>query len=362
MKKTKKRKRHPVFSISFRVVAVMAAVTLAFSYISPFINPEHFSIASIFGLYFIPILAINIILLIMAKYRRSRSFWIPLIAILPSFVYLTTFINISGSREGSNADQGIKLLTYNVGRFKMSESKMNRALCLENITEVINNETPDIVCLQEFEIADSNEIKKIYPEYPYHKYHFFRFRNNLLYGNITLSRHPITNSGNIEFPKSTNVAIFSDIRLNGRSVRVYNCHLESFNISLMGLVKSLFHSEEDHINELIDVHDKVRNTNRRRSAQVSRLLDHIHGSSLPSIFCGDFNDTPLSYCYQSLIREHTDSFREKGNGFAATYRMLWPLLRIDYILLPSDSKVIRHRTLTDVNYSDHYPVTSTFSF
>ena len=50
-----------------------------------------------------------------------------------------------------------------------------------------------------------------------------------------------------------------------------------------------------------------------------------------------------------------DTFREAGRGFGATYRILWPLLRIDYVFVPENADVLEHRTLRR-DYSDHYPV------
>jgi endonuclease/exonuclease/phosphatase family metal-dependent hydrolase len=48
-----------------------------------------------------------------------------------------------------------------------------------------------------------------------------------------------------------------------------------------------------------------------------------------------------------------------GHGFGATYRALWPFLRIDYILYPKDLNAVSY-TVADVTYSDHYPVISTY--
>ena len=76
---------------------------------------------------------------------------------------------------------------------------------------------------------------------------------------------------------------------------------------------------------------------------------------MPAVICGDVNDTPVSYCFRSLRSGRKDTFREAGRGFGATYRILWPLLRIDYAFVPENADVLEHRTLR-LDCSDHYPV------
>jgi endonuclease/exonuclease/phosphatase family metal-dependent hydrolase len=48
--------------------------------------------------------------------------------------------------------------------------------------------------------------------------------------------------------------------------------------------------------------------------------------------CGDFNDVPLSYSYQTISRNLLDAFREAGTGIERTYKGPFPSFRIDYIL------------------------------
>ena len=152
----------------------------------------------------------------------------------------------------------------------------------------------------------------------------------------------------------------TDIDVAGRPVRVYNCHLESYSISFTALIKRLFH-KNSFTDEVAQVHGKVREATRRRSAQVDAVLRSEASSPYPNLVCGDFNDTPISYTYHRLIQTKKDSFAEAGTGFGATYSVLWPMLRVDYILLPQEYAADRHETLR-VPWSDHYPVTTMIYF
>ena len=77
----------------------------------------------------------------------------------------------------------------------------------------------------------------------------------------------------------------------------------------------------------------------------------IKKSPYPTIICGDFNDTPLSYTYQRLSEKKYDAFIKSGNGIGTTFIKI-PSLRIDYILY--DKEFISSKFITHQNeLSDH---------
>ena len=68
----------------------------------------------------------------------------------------------------------------------------------------------------------------------------------------------------------------------------------------------------------------------------------------------------MSYTYHKLSYGNKDTFKEAGHGFSATFSLLWPLFRIDYVFIPESFKGVSHNTIR-CNYSDHYPVVAEFS-
>jgi len=94
----------------------------------------------------------------------------------------------------------------------------------------------------------------------------------------------------------------------------------------------------------------------KRSVQTKKVLAHIGKSPYPSIVCGDFNDSPISFCYHSFSDQLIDSFKEAGNGIGNSYAGTMPSYRIDYIFHSPEFKASRYATLKD-KLSDHYPVT-----
>ena len=62
-----------------------------------------------------------------------------------------------------------------------------------------------------------------------------------------------------------------------------------------------------------------------------------------------------------MTRDRKDAFVSAGSGFGSTYSHLWPLLRIDYVLVP-DRFDARDCEVHRVRFSDHYPVVAEVMF
>lgn len=383
------RKRSPLlFGITFRAILIVAAAAMFLSYISVYVNPSKFALPLFFGLYFIPILAINLFLLLLALLRRSASAWIAVAALLPALIYTDLFFKIGHNEEVETEGIRLKVESWNVGMFSSSEEGLGREECRHRIAAHLAETAPDIICMQEFFAEDKLQADTIFSGWPYRHYHLFKARNGKLFGNMILSKFPISGSGRISFPNSTNLSIFADVEHYGRTLRIYNNHLESYDVSFTALAQKFadrmrassdgFRAEghgtagmtesagkdrhetlrEEITHDIVETHGKMKNTFIKRSQQVDRILEDINRSSTPAIICGDFNDTPMSYTYHTLAKNRKDTFEEAGHGFGGTFIPVWPLLRIDYILAPADAGCAEY-TLLKETLSDHYPVAAT---
>ena len=341
----------------FALLATAAALALLISYLALFLHPARFPLVMFFGLYFIPILLVNVLLLLIAIFRHPRALLISVVAILPTLLLADRFFKF-GREELQPAGEPVKVLTYNLGRYDAGGRKVSAEAAVSGIRSLLSDQNADIVCLQEFAIKDTADLQAYLPAYPYRAQHLFK--GNRYFGNLTLSKYPIVESASITFPQSRNLSLVTDIDVAGRTVRIYNCHLESYSISFTSLVKRLSH-KETFTDEMVQVHGRLREATRRRTEQVETLLQHEEQSSFPCFLCGDFNDTPLSYTYQQLMQTKKDSFVEAGSGMGSSYAVLWPLLRLDYILFPQYLSAGGHETLR-VPWSDHYPVVTNLYF
>ena len=342
-----------------------AAALLLLSFLSVVADPAKAWFFTIFGLLFIPLFIVNLILFVWALKRRSKSFVIPVIALLPSIFFIGAYFQFpSSSRPAMPSDEesAVRIVTYNVGRFMQPDKKKvtgGRKACADSVRSFLASQDADIICLQEFYASDLKEVqsfakgigKGYRPEY-----YLFKGRYGY-YGNVTFSRMKARDKGVVKFEDSANLAIYTDYSAGGRTFRVYNCHFESYNISMSGILRSVRRQDRDALKE---TEHKMRRGITRRPRQVNQVMENISKSPVPAFVCGDFNDSPMSYTYYRLSKGRDDSFRKAGEWFGSTFSFLWPLLRIDYVLLPHQFEALSHRT-PHKPYSDHYPVVAEVS-
>jgi len=347
-----------VGQIIFRAFVVLSALALCISYLSIFIDPAFMPLPYFFGLYYIPIFALNAALLLVGLIKMRPYLIVTLVAMLPSLLFADLFIKF-GEEEKSVVGDEVKVMTYNVGRLNAASKGMNRAQALTKICEFAAREAPDILCLQEFYTSDTTTVHQLLKYLPYRCYYFYGANKNFS-GNITFSRYPIVDKGAITFKDTHNLCIWSDLRINDVQVRVYNGHLQSNGLSFTNIIKRMA-KKGQFTDEVKTMHERLASRNVQRSEQVNTIHDHMAACTSPTMLCGDFNDTPMSYTYHRLASGHKDSFVDGGSGFSATYSVLWPLLRIDYILVPENVSCDRTHT-TRVPFSDHYPVSTLIYF
>jgi endonuclease/exonuclease/phosphatase family metal-dependent hydrolase len=147
-------------------------------------------------------------------------------------------------------------------------------------------------------------------------------------------------------PKGTpNAAIFADLNVNGKTIRVYNVHLASMNLELQ---------ENTGLAKIWYVIKRLKFGAIKRNQQIKELLAHTKASPYPFIICGDFNETPYSYNYRELKKEYPNTFEEVGRGFGFTFNELPYLLRIDHQFYSNNIKAVGYRVDLTMAISDHF--------
>lgn len=351
--------RNSFFGLTSRVLMLIVAGLLILSYASIVLNPAKVWFISLVGIFFVPLSLLNFLLLLWAVKRRSKSFMIPLLALLPAFFFVGRYVQFDSEEDRiarmSHTGNTLKMVSYNVGRFALDDGEFSsRTDCADSVFSFILEQDPDIICLQEFHISDAKNIRSLLRKRmsDYHAEYYMFPTSNGAFGNVTLSRIPVKDKGMIKFDGSANLAIYTDYEYNDRKFRVYNCHFESYNISMSGLLKAMAKRDKTVFSE---TGNKMKRSITRRPKQVDRVFSDIEKCPVDAFVCGDFNDNPMSYTYYRMTRGRKDAFIEAGDGFGATYASLWPVLRIDYILFPEKFKAVSHE-IPRVPYSDHYPV------
>lgn len=351
--------RNRFFGLTSRVLMLIVAGLLILSYMSIVVNPAKVWLISLVGIFFIPLSALNLFLLLWALKRRSKSIVIPLLALLPAIYFSGLYVQFDSEEDMiarmPHSENTVRIISYNVGRFSLDEGEFkSRTECMDSVFAYILDQDPDIICLQEFQADNIDNVKSyLRRRMNDYKAEYYLFPSgNGAFGNITLSKLPVTGKGVIKFDESTNLAIYTDYKQGGKAFRVYNCHFESYSISMSGILRAVAGRDRSVFAE---TGSKMKKSITRRPKQVDQVFSHIEDCPVESFVCGDFNDNPMSYTYYRMTRGRKDAFVEAGNGFGATFATLWPALRIDYVLYPESFKAISH-DIPRVPYSDHYPV------
>ena len=181
------------------------------------------------------------------------------------------------------------------------------------------------------------------------------------------SKYKIVDAGPVLDDESSNAIIYADIKFREDTVRVYNAHLSSIHMTATdyAISKQLTtNAGQDPMFEknAKKLYRKVADAAAIRQAQADSLRSHINVCPHPVIVCGDFNDTPAGYCYNTVARHLDDSFRKSGKGRGVTYHgSSMPNYRIDYILHSPCYLSYGYTVGKEMGISDHYPIVSTIS-
>jgi endonuclease/exonuclease/phosphatase family metal-dependent hydrolase len=240
-----------------------------------------------------------------------------------------------------------------------------------NILAFLKKEQPDILCIQEFYHSDTivnnyefntlDSLIQVLSPTGYHVEYTSSLRGTDHWGIITLSKYPIVRKGIVPFRyESDNICIYTDINKGGDTVRVFNAHLASIRLEKHDYkaLKGLYDKKpsENFDKELMMI-EKIRYGFEGRSFQADSIKKSILKSPYPVILCGDFNDTPSSYAYNTIKGNLKDAFVDSGNGLGRTYIGEFPSYRIDFIFHSDKINSLKYKTHPE-KMSDHHPISA----
>jgi len=260
---------------------------------------------------FLPVLAF--LPLVMLSRSRSAKVLICVPCLLFLLLYGNLFLpNAATASPGSDAT--LSVMTYNVTTGDPG---------VEEILAIIEDESPDVVALQELPQDVAEAADELKEEYPYQALHP---TPNPYAGCGVLSRFPILEDE--AFPLAEGGHLYQHVLLDvdGTRVHLLNVHLQPPR--LVGQLKgdsTLFVP----VGVSIEIQDR----------ELARLLEELDRLEGKVVVAGDFNMTDQSAGYRKLAQRLVDAHREAGWGFGHTFpdgevRSIptpFPIVRIDYV-------------------------------
>ena len=342
-----------LFIYTLLLLNLAAASALAVASVSVFLSPEKLWFAALFGMSYPYLLVVNIVFIVFWAIIKPRFILVSLIIILAGYKHIGNYLQFSGQQTD---DKGVRITSYNVKYFTGSDRFPNKENA-EHILNFLRQDNADIICLQEVRLNKRQIFDFRNTRLPQIN-HMQLAHNSHAGGLLTLTRFPILNMGEIRFKNSGNMIIFTDILMNSDTVRVFNCHLQSYRLreKEINAIDSIdFKDRPQTKKKLRELSIKYRDAHIKRAEQATTLREYIDESPYPVIVCGDFNDTPVSFTYRTVRGDLKDSFTQSGKGTANTYNGKLPSFRIDYILYSPKFKSYNFKVST-IEHSDHFPI------
>jgi len=324
--------------------AISAAVLLL-SYILPSIPPKSLSLFSVLSLGVPFLLLINVLFFLYWLVKVKKQLILSFVVLCIGYLCFGSLYKFSSS-EVIEDDASFSIMNYNVRLFNLYEWIDEKHLETK-IVDFISDMHPDILSLQEYH--PHKNIDFSFYDYKYEKLSGGKTK----YGQAIFSKFPIVNSGSIEFPNTSNNAIFADIVKNEDTIRIYNIHLQSLRINAD--VESL---KQENSERLLK---RVSQTFEMQQFQAELFLLHKKQCQYKMVICGDFNNTAFSYVYKEIKGNLNDAFKTGGNGFGRTYDFKFFPVRIDFILTDESFNINSFKTFNE-HYSDHYPILAKVNF
>ena len=351
-------------------INILFILGLLFANLSSYFEPVSNKMGYLFGLSYPYFLVINLLFVLFWVYAKKLHFILSLAIILLGYSNVKNLVSFNWKKEIKTTSD-FTIMSFNVRLFNVYKWIDDDTID-DQIIEYIDSEKPDIICFQEFfenkktNVYNIKRMKEI--GYSYYKKESKPTKNGYYFGLITFSKYKITESGiaHKKDDKNKVVSFFTDIKINEKTIRVYNTHLNSlgFKTEDYKFVENLTNNnEKEAIRKSKSILSKIAGAGAKRQEEVKHIIAQTDKSPYPFIVLGDFNEPPYSYAYPKFKKKLNDPFLKFGFGLGTTYDGIstLPGIRLDYIL-HSNELVSNSFSIGPKNLSDHRAVSASFTF
>ena len=325
--------------IMFFFNTVLTVLTFL-AYLLPFLAPKAFPFLSVLSLILPFFLILNFFFFVFWLLQLKRQMLLSGLVLLLGITFINRFYKFS--ETNLQVEEGdFTLMSYNVRLFNLYEW-LPQGDVPEQISKLIDEKHPDILCLQEFSPNDKVSVKK----YPHSFVKLYGGKNK--YGQAIYSNYKMIEKGEIQFPNTSNNVIYADILKGKDTLRIYSMHLQSIKIST-----DIHEDLNQEKSKFIFMRISEAFTLQQQQAEI--IKKHFDECNYPKIICGDLNNSAFSYVYRTVKGDMKDAFEQAGTGFGKSYNFKYYPARIDYVFVENNIEVKEFTSLDSFVQSDHFP-------
>jgi endonuclease/exonuclease/phosphatase family metal-dependent hydrolase len=366
--KPERNRKWGIFGSLMLTANVLVLLALILSYLAGIISPARFWPLAFAGMAYPILLAFTAFFTFYWLLKRKWFLFLNVALILVKWDYVQETVQFH-KRPNEEAPAGTKVMSFNVrlfDQFNWIEGNNTE----QAIFQFIGDQEPDILCIQEYHGTNKKgadpliELLKVGSlQYHHLEMNPKKTKWKSINGIATFSRFPTISKGIVFYtPEHNNMGIFTDVIMDGDTVRIYNLHLQSIGLQNKdyAVIDELMENQE--MNDSRDGKNLLkymRDGFVKRAEQAELVAEHVRTCRYPVILCGDFNDIPTSYAYQTIQKGLKDSFSESGFGIGATYVRV-PFFRIDNVLHSPHFKASNHQVHKEI-LSDHLAISCRLS-
>jgi endonuclease/exonuclease/phosphatase family metal-dependent hydrolase len=356
-----------ITKIIFLIINIVASIAFLLACLASGLDPVKWWYIALLGLGFGFIVITLFAFILFWLVVKPRFILVSLVPLLIGYKSIAVFFgfHVAEKFNYQKPDNVLRVAHWNVARFIEWKRNNNRGSQVRlKMMDQIKEQAADVLCLQEFFTSTDtvyyNNLRHMLQEVGY-PYYYFAWRNDgdrQWFGNAIFSKHPIIDSGKINFPheRYPETLLHADIAFRNDTVRVYTTHLASlrFQREDYETIEEIKDRQRVPLQSSKGIFWKIRGALNQRKEQAYLIREVTSNDPFPTIITGDFNDVPNSYAYAIIkCKRFQDVFLQKGFGIGRTFNTISPTLRIDYILTTKDFHVRQFNRIAK-DFSDHY--------
>lgn len=357
-----------VNDMTMTIASVVVVVLLLCSAASVYISPTLFKYASILGLIFPAAVILTVLVFLICLVFCFRRSWICLVGLLLTFGSIRSYFPLNPFQAAHMpSGQALRIINFNTH----NAGDVRDSTLRHDYLQYILDQQADIFFFQEGspQLLTWDSINPRFRQ----RYPYIEYREQGTYLGCC-SRFPIVRSELITHVPGGNAVIAYWIsHPEKKNILVLNCHLQSNQLTIEE--RSGYAEIVHNSNQAAKESNRTYNTSRMlagkfvKAAEVrAHMADTIahflsRHRDVPTIVCGDFNDTPISYsCYRVKRCGLNDAFRMTGNGMGRSFNKDAIAVRIDHQFCSDHLRPISARIDKLSDWSDHYPLIVTYEW